>query len=145
MSIRILIVDSSPIFRQGLRQVCELGGFEIVGEATNSREAVALACDLQPDIVLMNIGVPTLDGIQATKAITAQNPSTRVIVLTTRSKDESVLSVIQAGAYGCLPKGIEENTLIEAIQSVHRGKAMIDPYLTAQVLDEFRQMNARNK
>ena len=142
MPIHILIVDDCPIFRLGLRWVCELErDLKVVGEAENGRTAVALACDLQPDVVLMDIEMPILGGVQATRLITAQNPSTRVLALTTCSKDGHVLPVIRAGAYGCLPKDIKDSTLIKAIRAVHRGEALIDPHVTARVLDELRRVS----
>ncbi|MDY7077534.1 MAG: response regulator transcription factor [Chloroflexota bacterium] len=142
MPIQILIVDDSPISRQDLRRICELAGyFEVVGQAENGREAVALVRDLQPDIVLMDIEMPIMDGVQATRLITAQNPSTRVIALATCIKSERVLPVIKAGAYGCLPKDTEEGILIEAIRAVHRGEALIDSHVTARVFDELRRID----
>ena len=142
MSIHIVIVDDSPIFRRDLRRTCELAGdFEVIGQAENGHEAVALVRDLQPDIVLMDVEMPIMDGVQATRLITAQNPSTRVIALSTSTKDGHVLPVIKAGAYGCLPKDAEESVLINAIRAVHRGKALIDSHVTARVFDELRHID----
>ncbi|MCP4542819.1 MAG: response regulator transcription factor [Chloroflexi bacterium] len=141
MSIHILIVDNSSVFRQYLRRTCELAGdFEVIGQAQNGHDAVALVRDLQPDIVLMNIDIPIMDSVQTTKLITTQNPSTRVIALTTVcTKKGHVLAVIKAGAHGCLPKDTKERVLIGAIQAVHRGEALIDPHVTAQVFEELRR------
>ncbi len=140
MSIRILIVDDSPIVYQDLYQICELAGdFEVIGQAENGREAVALVRNLQPDVVLMDIEMPIMDGVQATGLITAQTPSTRVIAMTTCTKDGHVLPVIKAGAYGCLPKNTPGDVLIKAVRAVHRGEALIDSHITARVFDELRR------
>lgn len=139
-SIRVLIASDQASLRQRLREVCELGGgFTALGEAENGREAVVLAHQLQPDVVLMDIEMPLPDGVQAIRSITAQNPSARVIALTAYSREEDVLQAIKAGAQGCLPKDTEESILIEAIRAVHRGEALIDSHVTGAVLDEIRR------
>ena len=138
--IRVLIADDHKLFRRGLRQVCDLyGGFEVVGEAENGQQAVELARLLQPDVVLMDIKMPILDGVQATNAITTENPAVRIIVLTVYQEDEYVFKAIQAGAQGYLLKDAEEEKLIEAVRAVHRGEALIDSRVAAMVLDEFRR------
>ncbi len=136
----MLIADDHKLFRRGLRQVCELyGGFEVVSEAENGQQAVELARLLQPDVVLMDIEMPILDGVQATNAITTENPAVRIIVLTVYQEDEYVFKAIQAGAQGYLLKDAEEEKLIEAVRAVHRGEALIDSHVAAMVLDEFRR------
>ena len=139
-SIRVLIADHHASFHWKLRQICELEeGVEVVGEARNGREAVALAHQLRPDLVLMDAELSILDSVQAIRLITTQNPSTRVVALTTCPRDERVLCAIKAGAYGCLSKDAAESTLIEAIRAVHRGEALIDPAVTAMVFNEIRR------
>ena len=138
--IRVLIADDHKLFRRGLRQVCEdEGGFMVVGEAENGRQAVELARSLQPDVVLMDIEMPLLNGVQATSAITTENPSVQVIVLTIYREDKYVFEAIQAGAQGYLLKDVEEDVLIKAIRAVHRGEALIDSHVAALVLEEFRR------
>jgi DNA-binding NarL/FixJ family response regulator len=138
-SIRVLIVNDHSSSRHDLRWVCELdGGIEVVGEAENSPEAVALARQLQPDVILIGIEMLTLDDIQAIRSITAHDSSARVIALTRCSNDEDVLRAIKAGAHGCLPRDAAGSVLVEAIQAVHRGEALIDPHVTAAVLDKIR-------
>lgn len=140
--IRLLIADNYQPFRQSLRQACELErGIAIVGEAKSGREAIALAQRLQPDVILIDVETPTMDGVDAINSITAQNPTTRVIALTTNSEAQHALEAIKAGAHGCLPKNTEERTLIEAIRAVHRGEALIDSYVTARVFDELRRID----
>jgi DNA-binding NarL/FixJ family response regulator len=137
-SIKVLIADDHRLFRQGLRYVCELGGFTVVGEAGNGQETVDLACQLKPDVVLMDVQMPMLDGVQATALITAELPATRVIILTMYRQDKYVFEAIKAGAQGYLLKDIDEQELLEAIRSVCRGDALINPTLAARLLEEFR-------
>jgi DNA-binding NarL/FixJ family response regulator len=140
--IRLLIADDHRLFRQGLRQLCELlGGFEVVGEAENGQEAVDLAHRLKPDVILMDINMPVLDGVQATHFITEENPSARVIILTMYRQDQYVLEAIKAGARGYLLKDIDEQELVDAVQAIHQGEAMINPSLASKVLDEFRRLS----
>jgi DNA-binding NarL/FixJ family response regulator len=137
----VLIADDHKFFRRGLRQVCEVeGGFEVVGEAENGREAVEMARRLQPDVILVDIGMPVLNGVQAASLITEENPAARVIVLTVYQEDEYVFEAVKAGAQGYLLKDVEEEVLIEAVRAVHRGEALIDPHVAAKVLDEFRRV-----
>lgn len=137
--IRVLIADDHPLFREGLRQICEIeGGFEVVGEAENGREAVELAHLLQPDVVLMDIGMPGMDGVQATALITEENQTARVLILTIHQQDEFVIDAIKAGARGYLLKDVDEEDLIEAIKAVHRGEALIDSHLESRLVEEFR-------
>ncbi len=142
-TIRILIADDHPFFRQGLRRVCELHpDFEVVAEAGNGREAVEQAHTLQPDIILMDIQMPELDGIEATCLITARNPAARVIMLTVQREGRYFLDAIKAGARGYLLKDIAEQRLVEAVQAVCRGEVLgIDSPLAAQIMDEFRRFS----
>ena len=143
-SIRVLIADDHQLFRRGLRQVCELDGrFEVVGEAENGQQAVEMVRSLQPDVVLMDIEMPILNGVRATSAIISENPAVCVIILTIYQEDKHVFEAIRAGAQGYLLKDVEEEILIEAIQTVHRGEALIDPHVAAIVLDEFRRIGGR--
>lgn len=144
--IRVLIADDHRLFRQGLRHVCEAAGdIEVVGEAENGSQAVRLAKELQPDIVLMDIQMPGQDGVQATHLITAHNTNTRIIILTMYRQDQYVFEAIRAGAQGYLLKDIDENELIEAIRAVHRGEALVDPTLAVHVLEEFRRLSQENR
>jgi DNA-binding NarL/FixJ family response regulator len=140
--IRILLADDHRLFRQGMRQICEiLGGFEVVGEAENGEEAVHLAQELQPDVILMDINMPLLDGVQATSLITENNLTTRVIILTMYRQDSYVFEAIKAGARGYLLKDADEQELVDVVRAVHRGEALIDSALASRVLDEFRRLS----
>jgi DNA-binding NarL/FixJ family response regulator len=139
-SIRVLIADDHRIVRQGLRHVCELGGLTVVGEAEDGREAVKLARQLRPDVILMDINMPVLDGVQATHLIVEADPSVRVIILTMYRQDRYVFEAVKAGARGYLLKDIDEQDLVAAIRAVHQGDALINPSLAVKLLDEFRRL-----
>jgi DNA-binding NarL/FixJ family response regulator len=141
-AIQVLIADDHRIVRQGLRHVCELaGGLTVVGEAEDGREAVKLARQLLPDVILMDINMPILDGVQATSFIVEANPAARVIILTMYRQDRYVFEAIKAGARGYLLKDIDEQDLVAAIRAVHQGDALINPSLAAKLLGEFRRLS----
>jgi len=134
-TIRVLIADDHRLFRQGLRHVFETcKEIEVVGEAENGRQAVKLARRLKPDVVLMDINMPDLDGVQATHLICELNPACRVIILTMYRQDQYVFEAIKAGARGYLLKDIF---------TVQRGEALVDPSLAARLLDEFRRLSSQ--
>jgi DNA-binding NarL/FixJ family response regulator len=140
-SIRVILVDDQPIVRQGLATILRYApGIEVAGEAADGHEAIALARDLRPDVVLMDIKMPRLGGIPATRQISAELPETRVIILTTYDADDMIFEGIKAGAKGYLLKDASSETLIEAIQGVMKEKSQIDPGVARKVLDEFQQM-----
>ena len=140
-TIRVLIADDHRLFRLGLRQACESASdFEVVGEAENGREAVELAHHCRPDVILMDIQMPLLDGVEATRRIVEDDPSVRVIMLTIYRQDRYVFEAIKAGARGYLLKDVDEQELLETIRAIHRGEALINPGLATKVLDEFRRL-----
>ncbi|MCU0501686.1 MAG: response regulator transcription factor [Anaerolineae bacterium] len=140
--IRVLLADDHRLFREGLRQICEvLGDFIVVGEATHGQEAVALAVQLEPDVILMDIRMPGLDGVQATQQISERLHSTGVIILTMYRQENYVFEAIKAGARGYLLKDTDSRTLIETVCAVQRGEAMLDPGMAARVLAEFRRIS----
>ena len=136
--ISILIVDDHAIVRQGLRTYLDLQpDMHVVGEAADGKRAVEVAKDLLPDIVLMDLVMPGVDGVQATREITAIAPSTRVIVLTSFSEDEQVFNSIKAGAQGYLMKDVLPQDLAKAIRTVFRGEAQLDPESARKLMHEF--------
>jgi RNA polymerase sigma factor (sigma-70 family) len=139
--IRVLLVDDQQIVRQGLATILRYTpGLEVVGEAGDGQEAIDLAQDLRPDVVLMDIKMPRLGGIPATRQICTQLPGTHVIILTTYDTDDLVFEGIKAGARGYLLKDTTGEKLVEAIQGVMRGEAQLDPAVASKVLGEFRRL-----
>ena len=137
-SIRILIADDHTLVRQGLRQLCEgLGGFTVVAEAKDGAQAVALAPTTRPDVILMDIVMPGMDGAEAIRRIMRQTPAARIIALTMYRQEQYMLDAIRAGARGYLLKTVDAQELIAAIEAVHRGEYLIDPIIAARVLSEF--------
>jgi DNA-binding NarL/FixJ family response regulator len=131
--IRILIADDHPVFRFGLRALIKAeGGLEVVGEATTGLEAVSLALDLAPDVVLMDINMPALNGIEATRRIMEKCPATGVLIIT-MFEDDSLLSALQAGARGYIIKGSEGEDVLRAIRAVAKGEAIFSPAMAEQL------------
>jgi DNA-binding NarL/FixJ family response regulator len=123
-----------------LRQLCEgLGGFTVVSEAANGEQAVEQARTVQPDVILMDIVMPDLDGVLAIRQIIHEIPSARIIALTMYHQEQYMLDAIRAGARGYLLKTVDAQDLIKAIQDVHRGDYLIDPIIAARVLSQFYQ------
>lgn len=134
--IRVLITDDHVMLRRGLRAVCESAGdIDVVGEAEHGDQAVALAAELTPDVVLMDLKMPGLDGVTATRKILAHNPKISVIVFSLFEEDAQVLQAIQSGARGYLLKSsTDEALLLQGIYAVMAGGMVIDPELTARLL-----------
>jgi RNA polymerase sigma factor (sigma-70 family) len=140
-SIQVLLVDDQQIVRQGLATILNYApGIEIVGQASDGRQAITLARDLRPDVVLMDIKMPHLGGIPATRQICEELPDTHVIILTTYDTDDLVFEGIKAGAMGYLLKDTTSEKLVEAIRGVVRGESQIDPGVARKVLTEFQRL-----
>ncbi len=136
--ISVMLVDDHAIVRQGLRTYLELQpDIQVVGEAGDGKQAVSLVRDLLPDVVLMDLVMPQSDGVEATREITSIAPSTRVIVLTSFSEDEKVFASIKAGAQGYLMKDVLPQDLVNAIRTVYRGEAQLDPEIARKLMQEF--------
>jgi DNA-binding NarL/FixJ family response regulator len=136
--IRVLLADDQPLLRVGFRMVLEAhDGMEIVGEATDGVEAVAAVAALEPDVVVMDVRMPNLDGIQATEKITRTHPSVRILILTTFDLDEYAFAGLRAGASGFLLKDVPPAELVAAIRTVASGDAVVAPRVTRRLLDTF--------
>jgi DNA-binding NarL/FixJ family response regulator len=138
--VRVLLVDDQPLLRTGFRMV--LGGetdLDVVGEAGDGAEAVDLARRLLPDVVLMDIRMPRMDGVAATRAIVAARLPVRVLILTTFDLDEYVVGALRAGASGFLAKDVPAEDLITAIRTVAAGEAVVAPRILKRLLDRFAQ------
>ncbi|MHB0857552.1 MAG: response regulator [Anaerolineae bacterium] len=138
--IRVLVVDDHVIVRKGLRALlAEVETIAIVGEAANGAEAVAQAQALSPDVILMDLAMPVMDGIEAIRQITARDAGARILVLTSFTGDDKVFPAIKAGALGYLLKDSEPAELIRAIEQVSRGEPSLHPSIAMQVLQELRR------
>lgn len=134
--IRVLIADDHAVVREGLRSFFELQeDMEVVGEAADGAEAVALAGELRPDVVLMDLVMPNLNGVEAMRQLREQAPATRAIVLTSFLDEDQVLPAIRAGAAGYLLKNVEPQELARAVRAAHAGEALIDPTVAARLVD----------
>jgi len=144
MSIRVLIADDQALVRSGFRLILETRpDIEVVGEAANGEQAIVLANELEPHVILMDIRMPTLDGIEATRQIVASGSKTRILVLTTFDVDEYVYEAIRAGASGFLLKDVRPADLIDAIRLIADGNALLGPTVTRRLLDRFATANAQ--
>jgi DNA-binding NarL/FixJ family response regulator len=136
--IRVLLADDQELVRSGFRLILELAdGIEIVGEAADGREAVRLAKELQPDVVLMDVRMPELDGIEAIRRLRQAGVDARVLVLTTFDLDEYVYAAVRAGASGFLLKDAPREQLVTAVQTVARGEALLAPAITQRLIERF--------
>jgi NarL family two-component system response regulator LiaR len=137
-SIRVLIVDDHAIVRKGVRALLEIeAGLEVVGEAGSGREAITMAEKLRPDVVLMDLVMPEMDGIEATRQISGRMPGTRILVLTSFAADDKVFPAIKAGALGYLLKDSGPDELVRAIRQVYRGESSLHPTIARKVLREL--------
>jgi NarL family two-component system response regulator LiaR len=142
--IRVLIVDDHAIVRKGIRALLDqVEHIEVVGEARDGQEAVTRAASLRPDVILMDLVMPNMDGIAAIGRITADQPEARILVLTSFTGDDQVFPAIKAGALGYLLKDSDPEDLLAAIRSVHRGEPSLSPAIAQKVLVELRQPSDR--
>jgi len=138
VSTRVLIVDDQALVRSGFRMIVEARpDLEVVGEAENGEEAVRLVAELDPDVILLDIRMPVLDGIEATKRVVASGSRARILVLTTFDLDEYVYAAIRAGASGFLLKDVRPGDLVDAIRLVAHGNALLGPTVTQRLLEHF--------
>ncbi len=144
MTVRILLVDDHQMMRDGLRAILTSESeFEIVGEAKDGREAVRAAAKLSPDVVVMDVGMPEMNGIEASRRIKKENPETRVIALSTHSDKRYVLNMIGTGAEGYVLKQAASDELIRAVSVVARGEHYLSPQITGVVFEPMRGMQKR--
>jgi DNA-binding NarL/FixJ family response regulator len=141
--IRVLLVDDQTLVRQGIRLLLEIEpDIQVVGQAANGREAIQIVEELHPEVVLMDVRMPEMDGVAATQEICARFPETGVIILTTFKDDEIVFEGLKAGARGYLLKDISSEEMAEAVRKVAAGEALIQPSITRKVLVEFSRLAA---
>jgi len=136
--IRVLLADDHPVYRDGLAALlASVDGLEVVGTAEDGLSAVALATELQPDVVVMDVQMPGLDGIEATRRVTAASPHIGVVVLTMAEEDATLFSAMQAGARGYLLKGANQAEITRAVTAVARGEAIFGPAIARRIADFF--------
>lgn len=141
-AIKVLIVDDHMVVRDGLVSMLSREvDFKVVGEAENGREAVTAARQLRPDVILMDLRMPELDGVSAMREIKAELPETRFLVLTTFDTDEFIFDAIDAGALGFLLKDTSREELFRAVRAVFRGQSVINPVVAARLLDRFNTLS----
>ncbi len=134
----ILIADDHPMFRKGMRSLLEsLPDFEVTGEAATGQEAIQMAEDLQPDVILMDLQMPAIGGLEAIRIINGQSPNIHILVVTLFEDDDSVFSALRAGARGYLLKDADEDEMVRAIRSVANNEAIFSPAIANRVLSYF--------
>ncbi|TWF79122.1 LuxR family two component transcriptional regulator [Pseudonocardia hierapolitana] len=139
--VRVLLVDDQALFREALATLLAVHeGVEVVGEAGDGDEALRKAAELAPDVVLMDLRMPVLDGIGATRRLRVEQPDVRVIALTTFDDDEDVFAALRAGAVGYLLKDVSSARLVEAVHAAARGESVLQPSVAAKVVARFAQL-----
>jgi DNA-binding NarL/FixJ family response regulator len=142
--IRVLIVDDQALIRRGMSLILGVEtDIEVIGQAADGTQAVALAAALEPDVVLMDLHMPGMGGVPATREITRAHPKVRVMVLTTFDTDEMVFEAICAGAQAYLLKDASESDVLETIRAVHRGESRLAPHIARKVIEQFRHLAER--
>jgi DNA-binding NarL/FixJ family response regulator len=143
MKIRILVAEDQALVRRGTTMLLSMEpDMEVVGQACDGVEALALAHRLKPDIVLMDLHMPRLGGVAATREITQQLPATQVLVLTTLNDDETVFEAVRAGALGYLLKDVSEQELLDTIRALRRGESRLTPQIARKVMEQFQRLAA---
>ena len=135
--MKLILADDHALFRDSLRSLLMAHGIDVVGEASGGREAIALARRLQPDLVLMDLDMPDMDGLAATRAITNELPAVKVVILTASVDDHDLFEAIKAGAEGYLQKELEIKPFLELLDGVVRGEPALTPHLARKLLSEF--------
>jgi DNA-binding NarL/FixJ family response regulator len=136
--LRVLIADDHPLFRKGMRALLTATpGTEVVGEATTGQEAIELAAELQPDVILMDLQMPGINGIEATRQILHTSPHIRILVVTLFEDDASIFTALRAGARGYILKDAQEEEILRAIRAVGSGEAIFSPAIATRLMDFF--------
>lgn len=140
--LRVVVVDDQELVRAGFAMILEKAGLDVVGQAGDGAEGIALAESLRPDVVLMDVRMPGINGIEATRRITTRAEAPRVLVLTTFDLDEHLYAAVEAGASGFLLKDVAPDDLVHAVRVVARGEAMLAPALIRRLLERFARPSA---
>lgn len=144
--IKILIADDHAVVREGTRQILEQEpDLEVVAEASNGEEAVQSTCTLKPDVAIIDIAMPKMDGIEATRRIKELCPTTAVLILSAYDDDQFVFNLVEAGAAGYLLKTVRGNELINAVRAVYAGESVLHPAIARKVLNRFASMSGESR
>ncbi len=143
--LRILIADDHPLFRDGLRSLLEARGIDVVGEARNGREAVEQARRLRPDVLLMDLNMPELDGLVATRVLSTQQPEVKVVILTASEDDADLFEAIKSGAQGYIFKNLDSGEFFRLLDGVARGEPALTPSLAKRLLGEFARPSPQSR
>jgi len=136
--IKILIADDHALMRDGIRRILEREpDFEVVAEASDGEQAVALTQSLRPEVAIIDIAMPNVDGIEATRQVKALCPATAVLILSAYDDDEFVFGLVEAGAAGYLLKSVQRQELVQAVRAIHAGESVLHPSIARKVLDHF--------
>lgn len=136
MTVRVLLVDDQPLLLQGFSMILSVeDDLEVVGQATDGERAVVAVAELEPDVVLMDVQMPRLDGIEATRRIVAEHPAVRVVILTTFDRDDYLFDALAAGASGFLLKNADPDDLVDAVRAAAHGHALLAPEVTRRVIE----------
>jgi DNA-binding NarL/FixJ family response regulator len=141
-TLRMLIADDHPLYRDGLKTALGAAGFDVVGEAAHGRQAVALALELQPDVVIMDLDMPGMGGVEATRRIAHGRPDVAILVLTMLADDDSVFAALRVGARGYLLKGAGRAEIVRAVQTVAEGGGVFGPSVARRVMEHFSGQRA---
>jgi DNA-binding NarL/FixJ family response regulator len=136
-TLRVLVVDDHPVYRDGLSAALSAAGFDVAGEAADGRQAVALSLELQPDVVIMDLKMSDMGGIEATRRITHGSPRSSILVLTMLADDDSVFAALRAGARGYLLKGAGQAEIVRAVQTVAEGGGVFGASVARRVMEHF--------
>jgi len=145
VSIRLLLADDHRMLREGLRRSMIDQGFDVVGEARDGDEAIRLAEELRPEVILMDVTMPEVDGVEATRQIRASFPEIKIVMLTMHADQEVLTSAIRAGASGYLVKDCSTEEIASAVRMAFSGETALSPQLAASMLDEVRRLDAPNR
>ena len=142
--VKVMIVDDHPVWRDGVRADLERSGLEVVGEAADGREAIETARGCMPEVILMDLQLPHVSGVEATRRIIEESPHVKVLVLSASAEEQHVLEAVKAGAAGYLLKSSTSEELVSAVNRVRDGEPVFTPSLAGLVLDEFRRIATKD-
>ncbi len=137
-ALRVLLVDDHAMFRRGLRELLETHGVEVIGEASDGRAGVRLACELTPDVVVMDLSMPVMSGLEATRALMSARPATRILVVTVSADEADVVEALLGGACGYVLKDAAIDQLLAAIHAAHDGDSFISPSVAGRLVKRLR-------